>query len=410
VAKALSTVPNVIHAESSKAQATASLWTIGSISIPELIATVESLGYTAELDPKLSKPHSMLHIEGMMCQMSCGTTVGNALKSVVGVTHAVASFDDGDARIWVNDMNSLDESKLINAVEEMGFGASHKSIVWPPSAAAAAATSTGSPSSPSATTKKSSAKAEKIKQQHKENAIREEAARRATESALAAANLPVIKLQCSGISCAVCCGKIEKHLREMNGVKLVTVNPVTHVCSVGFHKPSSSNSNAFVPKPPNAHDLIHEVVSLGYGAREIMANTKGDSALDRLNSTDDLDEWRSLFLMSVAFTLPLFLLQYFFLSFTEAYDIVGGITLKELLMFCVATPMQFKVGRKYYIAAYLGYQHGIVGMDFLVSLGVGGSYLNSCVILALQSIDPMFDKPVMFETAVCIVYVLFYFF
>jgi Cu+-exporting ATPase len=152
-------------------------------------------------------------------------------------------------------------------------------------------------------------------------------------------------------------------------------------------------------KPPSSLKLIDEIVSLGYGAREIEVGGKSDNALDRLNSTEELDEWRQLFLISVAFTLPLFILQYFFLSLTDTHDIIGGITLKEVLMLFIATPMQMIVGRRFYKAAYLGYQHGVVGMDFLISLGVGGSYLNSCVVVFLQFLDPMFDKPVMFETA-----------
>ena len=65
----------------------------------------------------------------------------------------------------------------------------------------------------------------------------------------------------------------------------------------------------------------------------------------------------------------------------------------------VALLLKLRVGRRYYRAAWLGWKHGVVGMDFLVSLGVGGSYLNSVVVLGVQAVNPMFDKPVMFETA-----------
>ena len=36
---------------------------------------------------------------------------------------------------------------------------------------------------------------------------------------------------------------------------------------------------------------------------------------------------------------------------------------------------------------------------FQVSLGVGGSYLNSLVVIAVRLVNPLFDKPVMFETS-----------
>ena len=38
-------------------------------------------------------------------------------------------------------------------------------------------------------------------------------------------------------------------------------------------------------------------------------------------------------------------------------------------------------------------------MDFLVSLGVGGSYVNSVIVMLVRLVDPAFAKPVMFETS-----------
>ena len=108
-----------------------------------------------------------------------------------------------------------------------------------------------------------------------------------------------MKLQVSGISCAVCCGKIEQCLRALPGVSAVSVNPSTHVCSVGLAK-ASADSALLDPLA-----LKRAVESLGYGAKPL--DPKDDTS--RFESTEETDEWRRLLLLALALTAPLFGLQ-----------------------------------------------------------------------------------------------------
>ena len=54
--------------------------------------------------------------------MSCGTTVGNALRGVEGVEKAEASFEKANATVWFSTKKVL-VNDLIEAAEAMGFGA-----------------------------------------------------------------------------------------------------------------------------------------------------------------------------------------------------------------------------------------------------------------------------------------------
>jgi cation transport ATPase len=56
---------------------------------------------------------------------------------------------------------------------------------------------------------------------------------------------------------------------------------------------------------------------------------------------------------------------------------MGGVSIRSLMLLLIATAMQVQVGGRYFLAAWRGWQASVVGMDFLVSLGVGGAYLNS---------------------------------
>ena len=80
--------------------------------------------------------------------------------------------------------------------------------------------------------------------------------------------------------------------------------------------------------------------------------------------------------------------------------ILGGISLCDLIMFLLATPVQIIVGRRFYRAAWLGAKHGSLGMDALVVMGTSSAYLFSvCVLLVKCSFDPAFPSKCTFETA-----------
>eukprot|EP01035_Chromulina_nebulosa_P025190 gene25190-32862_t len=68
----------------------------------------------------LGVPVIQLHIDGMMCQNSCGSTVENALLSVTNVSFVQARFSHSDALVWGD---HIDINDLVDSVENVGFGA-----------------------------------------------------------------------------------------------------------------------------------------------------------------------------------------------------------------------------------------------------------------------------------------------
>ena len=63
---------------------------------------------------------------------------------------------------------------------------------------------------------------------------------------------------------------------------------------------------------------------------------------------------------------------------------------KYLMMLLLATPVQFRVGRRYCMSTYHGLIHGCtLGMGFLVALGTSAAYLYSTFVFAYQRIVDM---------------------
>eukprot|EP00971_Amphidinium_carterae_P203806 4044623-Amphidinium_carterae.1 len=63
--------------------------------------------------------------------------------------------------------------------------------------------------------------------------------------------------------------------------------------------------------------------------------------------------------------------------------LVGGVDMGGLMLFLLATPVQFVSGWSFYRDAWLGAKHGRLGMAALVALGTSAAYASSCVELLL---------------------------
>ena len=66
---------------------------------------------------------SLLSVEGMMCQNSCGSTVQNALRSTPGIVYASASFSTASALVIHPTTTTL--PVILEAIEMVGFDATH---------------------------------------------------------------------------------------------------------------------------------------------------------------------------------------------------------------------------------------------------------------------------------------------
>jgi P-type Cu+ transporter len=69
----------------------------------------------------------LLKVDGMMCQNNCGTTVHNALQSIMGVQSVQVSFSTASATVTITDSCSVPRAAmirdLIDAVMDVGFDA-----------------------------------------------------------------------------------------------------------------------------------------------------------------------------------------------------------------------------------------------------------------------------------------------
>lgn len=161
-----------------------------------------------------------------------------------------------------------------------------------------------------------------------------------------------VSLSISGMHCANCALTIEKALGAIGGVN-ANVNFASEKAHVTFPRGSITLSR-----------LIETIRNTGYDARPAQTGEKRDSENAYRN---DL----ALFVFSAILTLPLLLHM-------------AGVHLPRLLQLALATPVQFWVGRRFYVGAYHSLKGGGANMDVLVALGTSVAYFFSAAATLLS--------------------------
>jgi len=59
------------------------------------------------------------------------------------------------------------------------------------------------------------------------------------------------------------------------------------------------------------------------------------------------------------------------------------------VMFALATPVQFYVGRQYYVGGWKALKNGSANMDVLIALGSSAAYFYSVAVLLLPALGGM---------------------
>ncbi len=164
-----------------------------------------------------------------------------------------------------------------------------------------------------------------------------------------------VQLQITGMTCAACSGRIEKALNALPGVT-ANVNLATEVAHARFN-----------PGAASVEDLIAAVTRTGLAPpKSAKPAVPRKKARRRASYQAEL----RMFWISAALSLPL-MLQMVPMFWGDHMELPRGL---QLLL---ATPVQFWVGRRFYIGAWNALRGGGANMDVLVALGTSMAYLLS---------------------------------
>jgi P-type Cu+ transporter len=172
----------------------------------------------------------------------------------------------------------------------------------------------------------------------------------------------------TGMTCAACSARIEKGLNKLEGVKKATVNLALETAAVEYN-----------PSLLNNTDIIKRVEKLGYGAA--VKDEKSREAED--HRAKEIENQTGKFIFSLILSLPLLWAMVGHFSFT-AFIYVPDMFMNPWVQLALATPVQFYVGKQFYVGAYKALRNKSANMDVLVALGTSAAYFYSLYLSFLS--------------------------
>jgi Cu+-exporting ATPase len=83
--------------------------------------------------------------------------------------------------------------------------------------------------------------------------------------------------------------------------------------------------------------------------------------------------------------------------------VVNMLTVGALLRWILSTPVQFVIGRRFYIGAYNSLRHGSANMDVLIAFGTNAAYFYSVYAVLRSATSPTFKSTDFFETSAMLI-------
>jgi Cu+-exporting ATPase len=177
--------------------------------------------------------------------------------------------------------------------------------------------------------------------------------------------------------------RLEKALLKLEGVLEAQVSVTTERARVRY-----------VPTVVSQAEIRAAVSRSGFEAVELGGAAEDAEAKAR---EAEIRTQRRLLITGLIFTVPLFLF-----SMGMDFRILPEMWMDQmwtmLVMFALATPVQFYVGWQYYVGAYKSLRNGSANMDVLIAMGSSVAYVYSIVVMI-----GLLSGHVYFETAAVII-------
>ncbi|KAA0564486.1 heavy metal translocating P-type ATPase [Rossellomorea aquimaris] len=192
----------------------------------------------------------------------------------------------------------------------------------------------------------------------------------------------------TGMTCAACSARIEKVLNKQDGIQHATVNLALEKATIEY-----------TPGTITIDQIIQKVDSIGYGATVKNDKNQEEQTDHKLQ---EIQKQKRKFIWSLLLSLPLLW------SMVSHFEFTSFIPLPDILMnpwvqMSLATPVQFIIGKQFYLGAYKALKNKSANMDVLVALGTSAAYFYS-VFLAYQSIGSgMHIVELYFETSAILI-------
>ncbi|MCX8197045.1 MAG: heavy metal translocating P-type ATPase [Candidatus Micrarchaeota archaeon] len=155
----------------------------------------------------------------------------------------------------------------------------------------------------------------------------------------------------NGMHCASCAALIRSKLLSLPGVKNANVNFAAARAQVEYDNTILTQS-----------EIVNAITSLGYSV-----SVGFDPQREKLERQKEISSLRKKLIISLLLTIPTIIIGMFLMDFPN----------RMLILFLLATPVQFFVGWQFYLGAFSALRNRSATMDTLIAIGTSAAYVYS---------------------------------
>ncbi|XP_042039194.1 probable copper-transporting ATPase HMA5 [Salvia splendens] len=186
---------------------------------------------------------------------------------------------------------------------------------------------------------------------------------------------------------------IGKSLGALQGVEEVTFDAELSKLSISY-EPDLVGPRDFIKTIESFEDVKVSIFS-GKGGRE------ADREIE-------IKAYYTSFLWSLFFTLPVFLTSMVLMYVPGVNRVLEGkivnmLTVGTVVRWALTTPVQFIIGRRFYVGAYKALKRGAANMDVLIALGTNAAYFYSVYSAIRSASSDDFESTDFFETSAMLI-------
>ena len=190
-----------------------------------------------------------------------------------------------------------------------------------------------------------------------------------------------VDLPIAGMTCANCAMTIERSLNRLDGVITANVNFANERASVSY-----------LPGLVGRADLIRAVEEAGYEVIQVEGEEQTLEDAEQAAREAEIRDKRNKIIVGAVLGLAVVLV-----SMGPALGLIPHLAYGPWIAFALATPVQFYLGRDFYVSAWKATRNRTANMDTLVALGSSVAYFYSAAVLIFGIAGPVY-----FETAAMI--------
>ncbi|OHW94134.1 heavy metal translocating p-type ATPase [Colletotrichum incanum] len=300
----------------------------------------------ASSNPTSSIATTTVAIEGMTCG-ACTSAVEGGFKEVEGVLRFNISLL-AERAVITHDTTKLPADKIAEIIEDRGFGAEILSTAFETSAQGNGASSTA-------------------------------------------------QFKIYGNPDASTAMALEAKLLSIPGINSAKLSVATSRLTV-THQPSLIGLRG----------IVEAVEVEGLNAL-VSDNDDNNAQLESLAKTREINEWRRAFKLSLSFAIPVFFISMILpMCFPSldfgSWELLPGIYLGDLICLALTIPVQFGIGKRFYISGWKSIKHGSPTMDVLVILGTSCAFFFSIMAMLVSFLFPPHTRPAtIFDTSTMLI-------